>query len=110
MAMPMKSLYMNSAMGRLPVRAAPMPRPAMAASAMGVSTMRSGPPFLQQALGDGVRAAPDADFLTNDKHGGVAGHFLVDGLAQGFAHEDFAGGGVGRGRLGGGDGHDGYST
>ena len=45
MAMPMKSLYMNSAMGRSPVIEAPTAAPAIRASEMGVSMMRLSPYF-----------------------------------------------------------------
>ena len=43
MATQTKSMNIRSTTGRSPVTAAPMPRPTMACSLMGVSTTRSGP-------------------------------------------------------------------
>ena len=62
-------------------------------------------PLLQQAGGDVIGPAPDADFLAHDEHVGVTRHLLVQGFVQRLAHEDLAGGGSGRGVGRAGDSH-----
>ena len=56
-----------SAMGRMPMSAAPMAAPTMADSLMGVSMTRLSPKLLEEAGGDAEGAAVGADVLADDE-------------------------------------------
>ena len=69
-----KSMNCISATGRMPMYAAPMAAPTIAASEMGVSMTRAAPKRADQPLGDLERAAVGADVLAEQEHPLVAGH------------------------------------
>ena len=80
----MKSTYMISATGRLPVAAAPTATAAMASSEIGVSRTRSGAELLDQPLGhaEDAAAAPDGHVLAHDEDRRVAAHLLAQRLVE----------------------------
>ena len=78
----------SSMTGRTPSMEAPTPMPMKPASLIGVSTMRLGPYFGQQAFGDFVGTVELGDFFAHDDDVGVAFDFLGEGVAEGFAVGD----------------------
>jgi hypothetical protein len=78
----MKSMNIRSTIGRSPVTAAPMPRPMMACSLIGVSTTRRSPNSLLEAAVRAEHAAEGADVLAGAEHVVVGRHRLADGLVE----------------------------
>ena len=73
-----------SAIGRMPMRAAPMAAPTMADSLIGVSMTRSAPKVSRKPCGDPEGAAVGPDVLADHEHPRVALHLLEHGQADGF--------------------------
>ncbi len=75
-----KSMYMISAIGRMPRMAAPAAAPAIAASEIAVSITRCRAELVVEAAGRRIRAAVEPDVLAHDEHGLVALHLLALGV------------------------------
>ena len=84
MARPMKSTYMISATGRLPVAAAPTATAAIASSEIGVSRTRSVPNSSTRPLVTPKTPPPPqiGDVLAHDEHGRIAPHLLAQRLVE----------------------------
>ena len=81
-----KSPYCTSAIGRMPIIAAPQATPKKPSSAMGVSIMRSGNFFSRPSVTVKAPPHPPGTAMSSPdaEHAFVALHFLGDGLAQGL--------------------------
>ena len=84
-----KSEKRISTTGRVPIIAAPTAAPMMQASEIGVSTMRSGPKLVDQALILAEDAAA-SEILAKRPDGGVRAHGLGEGQAAGFEISEFS--------------------
>ena len=68
-----------SAIGRMPISAAPIEAPTIADSLIGVSITALGPELLEEAGGDAEGAAVGADVLADHEDARVALHLLEHG-------------------------------